>query len=122
MSTRLYEVQTKIYEILTSSLTTRVFDFVPEGTISPYITIGDMSSSNETLADEKITISLDVWSESKGRKECVSILTEIEDALGGNLELLTAIVVQQRVLDRAVVPQQGFYQGTITIEFQIEWL
>ncbi|WP_028390549.1 DUF3168 domain-containing protein [Bacillus cihuensis] len=120
MATRLYEVQTKVYEALTS-ISTKVYDYVPEGTQSPYITFGQMTSSSEGLSDERVSVALEVWSEGKGRKECISILNEIERALQADLELVTASVIQQKIAQTEIIPHQGLYQGIVTIEFQIDW-
>lgn len=121
MSTRLYELQTKVYKQL-SSLKVKTFDYVPENTALPYITIGHTESINNSKVDEVIYMTFDVWSEARGRQECVNILNDIQRALEDNVELSTAIVIQQRVKQVQVLPNQGYYQGTIEVEYMIDWL
>jgi hypothetical protein len=130
MATRMYEVQTKVYGMLATDAelkakVTGVFDFVPEQTVVPYVTFGHVTSSSErskTDDGELITITLDIWSESKGRKEAVTIMNMIENILKADVVLDTAFLLSQKVTNREVWEETyGLYHATVEIEFLIEW-
>ena len=130
MATRMYEVQQKIFAALESNSELQkeihgIFDYVPEKSKFPYITFGPTQSSSErTKTDngERITFNLDIWSESKGRKQTVRIITLIEKILEADLELETAFLIEQKVLTREVEEQSyGLFHGFIEFAIEIEW-
>ncbi|MCT9858224.1 DUF3168 domain-containing protein [Priestia megaterium] len=130
MSTRMYDVQTKMYEVLNSneqlkSMVTGVYDYVPESTVVPYVTFGHMLSSadgSKTDSGEKITVTLDVWSEGKGRRQTVMIMQVIEEILEDNIQLNNSFLISQKITNREVWEESyGLYHGTVETEFQIEW-
>lgn len=130
MGTRMYEVQQKVFSVLNADSTllskvNGVYDYVPEKTPVPYVTFGHVQSSSEgskTDDGEKITVTLDIWSESKGRKEAVSILNIIENILKADVVLDTAFLIDQKVTNREVWEESyGLYHATLEIEFLIEW-
>ncbi|KZZ86228.1 DUF3168 domain-containing protein [Bacillus sp. SJS] len=126
MCTRIYEVQQKIYQQLNdSALSASVYDYVPENTATPYVTFGtinSLSTSDKIAHGETVTLTIDVWSMSKGRKETVTIISEIEEALMIDIELDTADVLAQKIISREVFEEQyGLYHGEIEIEVMIDW-
>ncbi|PEN61616.1 DUF3168 domain-containing protein [Bacillus wiedmannii] len=130
MATRMYEVQQKVYSRLDSDkelkkMVRGIFDYVPEKTKTPYVTFGHILSSSDgskTDNGEKITVTLDIWSESKGRKEAVSIVNRIEKILEADVQLDTAFLITQKVTNREVWEEApGLYHATVETEFQIEW-
>lgn len=130
MSTRMYEVQQKVFTLLSTDgelkkMVEGVFDYVPENTVCPYVTFGHIlsSPSSTKIEDgEEITLTLDIWSESRGRQEAVRILTKIEQILGADIELDTAFLIDQKVTNRDVDEESyGLYHATLEIKFNLEW-
>ena len=130
MTTRMLEVQQSIYKQVNSNpiFTEKVnglYDFVPESTKLPYSTFGEIQSlplDTKTSNGERIVITIDVWSESKGRKEVVEILSEIEKSLKEEIELETAMVISQKITGRKVWEENyGLFTGQIDIEVKIMW-
>jgi hypothetical protein len=126
MATKMYEIQSKIYEKLNSSnelkkICNGVYDYVPENTSVPYVVFGhiqSMSDNDKTYNNEKVTVTLDVWSEAKGRKETVAIIQAIEKLLSNGIE--HEDLIEQKIISRDVVEENyGLYHGTIEIAFQI---
>ena len=70
------ELQTAIYARLDSSAqlkkaVTGIYDYVPEETSFPYVVIGEVVSepwNTKTTDGEAVTISLDIWSDQRGKK------------------------------------------------------
>jgi len=102
-----------------------VCDYVPESTVVSYVTFGYMLASadgSKTDSGEKITITLDVWSEGKGRKQTVLIMQMIEEILEDNIQLDNSFLISQKITNREVWEESyGLYHGTVETEFQIEW-
>ncbi len=83
------KLQTAIYSTLTSgtltdisgtSITSKVYDDVPEGTAYPYIVIGEETTipvgAKDTDGHEH-TLTFHVWSQYRGRKEIKQIMEQI---------------------------------------------
>ncbi|UDY80762.1 tail protein [Geobacillus phage GR1] len=131
MGTRMYEIQQKVFSLIDSNseikkLTRGIYDYVPEKTKTPYITFGPIISDSDdtkTSDGEIVTVTLDIWSESKGRKETVTIINTIENILEQNeVDLDTAILISQKVVHREVEEENyGLYHGVIDIQFRIVW-
>lgn len=130
MASRMYEVQTKVFSLLKGNenlgeMTNGVYDYVPEKTKTPYVTFGQITSlPSDTKTDdgEKVTVALEVWSESKGRKEAVMIMNEIESSLKEEIELDTAYLISQKVVSREVFEETyGLYHAIFEKEFSIGW-
>jgi len=90
MSLAQFALQSTVYSTLTgdSTLTTSlgasIFDEVPEGTATPYVTIGEDTTTDYSakgIDGSDITVNIDVWSEYKGSKECKEIMDRIHDLL-----------------------------------------
>ena len=130
MSTRMLEVQQKVFQTLLTntnlvSKVTGIFDSVPENTNLPYVTFGKIASqplNTKTSDGEMISVSMDIWSEKQGKKETVDIMSEIELTLKTELELDTATLISQRVINREVWEETyGLFTGTIEFEIKTIW-
>jgi hypothetical protein len=73
------------YSALTSLVSTRVYDFVPQNASAPYVVIGDDTAidwSTKSTNGWEITVTIHCWDfEKAGRKSVKSILSAIYDAL-----------------------------------------
>jgi len=130
MATKMFEVQQKLFSALESSeglkeKSNGIYDYVPEKTQTPYITFGETISDSrdtKTTDGETIRSTIDVWSESRGRKQAVDIIIEIEKALEKEISIETGEIIIQRIVQRSVDEvQYGLYQGTIEIEIVLSW-
>jgi|TARA_Y100000114_G_C11596692_1_gene248377 hypothetical protein len=90
MSTGSFALQEAIYSRLnsdsnlTSTLGASIFDEVPHGTATPYVSIGYGSQTEFDTKSESgstNTLNLHIWSEYKGAKECKQIMDRIHDLL-----------------------------------------
>ena len=73
-----------ITDVSNTSITARVFDDVPEGTVYPYVVIGQETASNIGTKDKDAnehTLTIHVWSQYRGRKEIKNIMSQIYTAL-----------------------------------------
>jgi Protein of unknown function (DUF3168) len=81
----LSEVQTALYEALTSALApVPVYDHVSVDQVYPYVTIGEsIAGHSDTLGEQSIDIEITVhvWSRQSGFQECQQIMTQAKDAL-----------------------------------------
>lgn len=130
MATKMFEVQQSIFQQLQASeaftqKVTGLYDFVPENTPLPYTTFGRIVSvplNTKVENGEVVTVTIDVWSEAKGRKETVEILVAIEDALKKELNLTNADLIGQKVSNREVWEEAyGLFTGQIDIEVKLMW-
>jgi len=130
MSTRMLEVQQKVFQALLTntnlvSKVTGIFDSVPENTNLPYVTFGKIASqplNTKTSDGEMISVSIDIWSEKQGKKETVDIMSEIELTLKTELVLDTATLISQRVINREAWEETyGLFTGTIEFEIKTIW-
>jgi hypothetical protein len=63
-----------------------VYDDVPQGTREPYVTFGDIATSDWSTKEsrgEEHFVTLHVWSRERGRKQAYDIIAEIDSALDG---------------------------------------
>ena len=130
MATRMMEVQEKVFARLNSDTAlketiTGIFDYVPEKTVTPYIVFGRVFSTpldTKTTNGETITAQLEVWSNSLGRKETLTIIEKIENAFTQELTFDTCSIIQQKIVEREVQEQAyGLYLGMLSVEFKIDW-
>jgi hypothetical protein len=126
----MYEIQQKSFSRLSQdtelgSMTTGVFDYVPEKTKVPYVTFGRLSSSDEgskTTDGETVELEVDIWSEGRGKKESVTILKRIEDLFKEELDLDSALLFSQKIINREVEEEAyGLYRGSLTVSFKLQW-
>ena len=69
---------------LTSTLGAGVFDEVPEGQSTPYVSLGYGTSVDYSTKDEnggEHTLTFHIWSEYNGAKECKQIMDRIHDLM-----------------------------------------
>ena len=67
-------------DVARTSITTKVFDDVPEGTAYPYVIIGEETATNFGTKDKDAnehTLTIHVWSQYRGRKEIKNIMSQI---------------------------------------------
>lgn len=130
MASRMFEIQQKMFQALQGNAdlvakVSGIYDFVPEKTPLPYITFGKVSSQplNTKIEDgETVSVSIDTWSEGKGRKETIDIMNAVEETLKTELVLDSASLISQRVTNREVWEEQyGLFTGTIEIEIKTIW-
>jgi len=63
-----------------TSITSRVYDDVPEGSTYPYVVIGEETASPMGAKDvdaHEHTLTIHVWSQYRGRKEIKNIMSQI---------------------------------------------
>jgi len=125
--TKLFEVQEAIYARLTAELGNKVngvFDYVPEDTKFPYIVIGRVQSTPErtkTTVGERIEVELDIWSSAKGKKETISIVNLIKDALDEELSIPGVDLIEQDITNIEVLEEiNDLYHGTVVFEVLLD--
>lgn len=67
-----------------TSIVSRVFDDVPEGTVYPYVVIGEETATNFGTKDKDAnehTLTMHVWSQYRGRKEIKNIMSQLYTSL-----------------------------------------
>lgn len=104
-----------------NTLSTPVYDAVPQSSAYPYITIDTMVAANIDALVERTTerfVYLNVWSESRGAEEVLGIIGEIDALMNGvRLTLDTGSVVSVRV-DQAATRRDAdnvTYMGNVTL-------
>lgn len=125
--TKLFEVQEAIYARLTAELGNKVngvFDYVPEDTKFPYVVIGRLQSTPErtkTTVGERVEVELDIWSSAKGKKETISIVNLIKDALDEELPIPGADLIDQDITSIEVLEEMNdLYHGTVVFEVLLD--
>lgn len=130
MSTKMFEVQQAIFQHLSlnkdlTGIVTGIFDFVPEKTVLPYVTFGEIHSqplTSKVENGETVMVSIDAWSETKGRKEVAKILYEIEKKLETELTVPGVELISQKITNRKSWEESyGLFTGQIDIEVKIMW-
>lgn len=127
MSTKIFEIQQKIFSTLTSNeqlmeIITGVYDYVPETVETPYVTFSRILSTSDTTktknASEKLSFFIEIWSQSKGRKEVVQVLSLVEQLLEPEFVMDSTEIIEQKAMSREVAEEAyGLYHATL--EFQI---
>lgn len=119
MSDNTLAVQKAIYTTLTAALyPVKVYDAVPQGAAYPYVVINntevvsaDFLSSRK---DERI-LYLSIWSQYRGQKEVIDILTDIDAAIHRKaLTLESGTMVQSFVQNKSTMrePDNLTFQGS----------
>lgn len=82
--------------------TPRLYDHIPEDPIYPYLTYGDMRSTDVGGDDRPMTshtISLHIWSRYSGREEILRCLASVSQSLeNGNIVLNDAHFVSANII------------------------
>lgn len=88
-------LQSALYQYLTDNLGTPVYDFVPESTAYPYVTIDYQEAINSDFLsnrkDERI-IYFSIWSDYRGQKEVMEIMSEMDDLLNQNYTIVDSVI------------------------------
>ena len=87
----IFEVQKAVYAKLTGdaplmAMINGVFDFVPEGTDYPYVTIGDIAAEDNSAVGVKgyeLDLRVNVYSKSQGKSQCLDIVERLKIVLDG---------------------------------------
>lgn len=80
----------------------RVHDDVPQGSGFPYVTLGDIETtdwSTQTARGHEHKVTINVWSQHHGRKEVQTIIGEIDRILDG----ADPVLVNHRLVNLRVV-------------------
>lgn len=127
--TKLYEVQQAIYERLINDeelneKITGIFDAVPDESPFPYIVLGRIysePSDTKTSKGWRVEQILDVWSASKGKKETISIIESIKNALEEELSIDGVFVISQQLRNIEILEEVvDLFHGTVTYEILID--
>lgn len=119
-----FEVQKAIYQVLTSDTAlmnsiSGVFDQVPEGSLFPYVSIGQSYSrdwSTKSSSGAQIVVTLHVFSKQGGKKQALTIMERLHTLLHqGNLSLSGHVLIMMRFEYSDVVLEDdgSTYQGII---------
>lgn len=96
--------QTAIYAELDAQLSVPVYDSVPQSATYPYVTIDYQDSSRANwLSDRKDekTMYFSVWSDYRGQKEVLSIMSEMDTLLHNQrFTLSTGRIAKMQVLSK----------------------
>jgi hypothetical protein len=96
--------QTAIYTELDAQLSVPVYDSVPQSATYPYVTIDYQDSSRANwLSDRKDekTIYFSVWSDYRGQKEVLQIMSEMDTLLHNQrFTLSTGRIAKMQVLSK----------------------
>jgi len=103
--TSLSPLQTALFQRLSSDsavtgLVTGVFDYVPEGTVFPYIRIGEPTVTpqvTKTTYGEQVSVVIHAWSQYRGKKEAYDILNACLAATTSPLQVNGFDLFDQRV-------------------------
>jgi hypothetical protein len=124
--TKLFETQSAVFTRLKSGLVSveGVFDYVPEKTEFPYVVLGRTFATpqkTKTSTGERIEVTFDVWSDSKGKKETIHIVNEIEASLAEELTVEGAFVISQEITSIEVLEEvNNLYHGTVVFEILLD--
>lgn len=117
------DLQTAIYNALTGDVTlmaaiTGVYDFVPQDTSYPYVTIGDDDYSwfgTMGVDGGEYTVQIDTWTQIEGRKQCKDVMKLISNVLhNGSLTITDNYHVSTRLdFQETIKEADAFtYHGT----------
>lgn len=124
--TKLFEAQSAVFTRLQSTLTSveGVFDYVPDKTEFPYVVLGRTYATpnkTKTSTGERIEVTLDVWSDSKGKKETIKIVNDIEASLTDELIVEGAFLIDQKINSIEVLEEvNNLYHGTVVFEILLD--
>jgi hypothetical protein len=124
--TKLFEAQSAVFSRLQSTLSDveGIFDYVPEKTEFPYVVLGRTYATpqkTKTSTGERIEVTLDIWSDSKGKKETIKIVNEIEASLAAELSVEGAFLLSQEITSVEVLEEvNSLYHGTVVFEILLD--
>ena len=119
--------QSAIYTELNSSLSVPIYDSVPQGAALPYVTIDFQDSVNADYLsgrkDQK-TMYFAVWSDSRGQKQVLEIMAELDGLLHDKkFTLSVGRIAQMRVLSKRTnrEPDGVTYMGQLRLQVLLEF-
>jgi hypothetical protein len=126
-----YPLQAAIYQALTSNaplmaLITGVYDRPPQGSIMPYVTIGEFDgkdASTKTTSAIEYTLPLYVWSRQGGRKEIAIIMESLHTVLHQAPLVITGqtLVMMRYALSEITLEDDGVtYMGVMKFYAYVE--
>lgn len=126
-----YPLQSAIYQALTTNtplmaLITGVYDRPPQGTLYPYVTLGQFSGSDwstKTSTGMEYIVPLHVWSRQGGHKEAATIMESLHTILHqASLTVTGQTLVMIRFSSSDIVLENdGFtYQGVMKFNAYLE--
>jgi len=126
MSDKSVVFQTALYAALDAALTTPVYDFVPQNATYPYVTIDFQDDTNADFLSERKwrkILYLTVWSDYRGQKEVLEIMSAIDTALHQQrLTITGGNVAQLMILSKKTnrEPDNVTYMGQVRLQALIE--
>lgn len=126
MKSPAWPLQKAVYQRLSAALSCPVYDQVPEGADSPYITLGDDTAvdwSTKIEAGQEFTVTLHAWSRYPGMKEAKELMGEIIEAMTASaLELdgFTPVLLRFEYSDCRRDPDGITRHGVVRFRIKIE--
>ena len=119
--------QTAVYAELNANLSVPIYDSVHQAATYPYVTIDFQDSSNANFLagrkDEKI-MYFAVWSDYRGQKEVLEIMSELDTLLDEKrFTLTTGRIAQMRVLSKRTNREADgvTYMGQLRLQVLLEF-
>lgn len=123
MKSPLLELQQKVFQWLTTSLTCDVYDAVPDGALMPYVVIGEDTAvdyATKLNKGSEITLTIHIWSDYDGYAEVMNIIETIVDTFNDSSMQLTNIEVFGTVdMVEVMRDPDGYRHGIVRIRFQV---
>lgn len=122
MSTTTFALQKAIYSAVDAALSVPVYDFVPQGSTYPYVTIDFQEAFDNDFLNgrkDRHLIYLTIWSDYRGQKEVMDIMSDIDATLHeARPALETGRVVQMRVIARQTSRDEDglTYMGRVRLQ------
>jgi len=124
----LIALQKSLYGLLTAYQTTSIYDYVPEGTPLPYITLGAFTckpagvSKDTDISD--VSLQVHIWSKHTGKAEINGIAEDVIAVIGHYTIDLSAdnfkVMSQEYDMFEAFEEETTGYHGVITFVAKIQ--
>lgn len=122
------DLQTVIYSAIAAGfsdypITVDIYDDVPEKAVMPYVKIGDITSAMEIDSMQRVTVSIELLSMYKGKKQLEEMHTRLIRALSnikGFYDTQT-YCVYLRHSSSFNQPDIDYRQATVNAEFLISY-
>lgn len=122
--------QTAVYTALAAALGSApavpVYDYTPQNTAYPYVTIDYQDDANADFLSQRKTrkvMYFAIWSNYRGQKEVLQIMSRIDAALHQkSLALSSGRIAQMRVLSKRTnrEPDGQTFMGQVRLEVLLE--
>jgi hypothetical protein len=106
MSDNAFNLQAALYTYLSANMTTPIYDAVPQKAAFPYVTIDHQEAINMDYLSERKDrrmVYFTIWSNYRGQKEVLNILTEMDGLLNQEYTIATALddkIAQMKVMSK----------------------